>query len=342
MSYDMNTLTRFRKPLQYILAIVAIVCIAIVVANNWTSFVAAVASMNPAWIFGSLLFGILGVVLSMLAWRSVARAFGYPVSVRSSANIVFISQIGKYIPGGVWPIVVGSRLGAAAGIPAVTTAITLMVQLLMSVATGCVVAVGVLLTFPTLAAHYWWLIVIVLVVGIGALLPPVMARWLRFVLKLLRRSDQLPSVIRLGDMGVATLWSIGSWVAFGLHLWCILTALDGVDPGTIVLAISGYALAWVAGFIAILAPAGAGVREAVLGLILAASFTTSDILGIVLVSRFVLIVVDLGLFAFALATSRRVRHDPTLAIIAAAQAAGATQTVQPAVKPGDPAQPTAG
>jgi uncharacterized membrane protein YbhN (UPF0104 family) len=318
----MGTLARLRKPLQYILAIVAVVFIAIVVSRNWDSFVAAIGRMSPGWIAGSFVFGVLGVLLSMMSWRSVAHAFGHDVGIGRAANIVFISQIGKYIPGGVWPIVTGSRLGLEAGMPVSTTAITLMVQLVTSVATGSVIAVGVLFTFPALAGHYWWLVALVILVGVVMLLPPVMNRWLALTFRLIRRSHLLPAGIRGAHLGKATLWSIASWLAFGVHLWCILTALGGVDLGTLLLCISGYCLAWVAGFLAIITPAGAGVREAVLGLVLVGSLSTSELLGVVLVSRMILIVVDVMLFLIALGTSHRLRPmrasehpvavDPTL------------------------------
>jgi uncharacterized membrane protein YbhN (UPF0104 family) len=302
--FTMKRLSRLRRPLQYAFAAIAVVSIVIVLASNWNAFTRAVASMAPAWVAGSFVAGVAGVVLSMLAWRSVLASFGFTVGVGRSASIVFISQIGKYIPGGVWPIVAGTRLGMQAGIPAATMAITLLLQLVVSVATGGVVSIGVLLAFPALGEHYWWLIVLALLLGFAALLPPVMSRWLRWVFALIRRQNLLPEDIRGAQLGMATVWSLASWLAFGVSLWCILCASSGLNINTLLVSVSGYSLAWVAGFLAIITPAGAGVREAVLGLVLVGSNSAPEIIGVVLVSRVVLIVVDVTLFSLALLANR--------------------------------------
>jgi len=64
------------------------------------------------------------------------------------------------------------------------------------------------------------------------------------------------------------------------------------------LLVGGYALAWVAGFVVVLVPAGAGVREVVLAALLGGSLAQPSVVLLVLLARLVLTVVDL-LFAAA-------------------------------------------
>lgn len=298
----MNKLTQVKRPLQIAFAVVVIGFITWTVIRSWDDFVSSVLTMQPVWLLGSLVAGFLGVFFSMLAWRAVVMAFGYSISVRDASHVVFVSQIGKYLPGGVWPIVAGSQLGARAGIPAGVTAITLTAQLLVSLIAGSTVAAGAFLAFPTLAASYGWLVVLAVAVGVMALLPPVLTRIIGFAFRLLRRKDSLPP-IRALPLSAAIGWSLISWACFGVHLWTIVTSLGTFDPGLLPLAISGYALAWVAGFLAIIAPAGAGVREAILALVLTNVVAAGSVLGIVLVSRFGLIIVDVVVCLYALATT---------------------------------------
>lgn len=298
----MKTLSQYKKPIQLGFAILVVAFIVGTVAVNWDSFTSSVARMDPRWLLGSLLAGFLGVCCSMLTWRSIVLAFGYRITIRDASFVVFVSQIGKYLPGGVWPIVAGSQLGRRAGLPRTTTAVTLTAQLGVSLVTGSTLATGALLGFPALR-EYAWLLVGCIALGTFALLPPVLRRILRVMFRLLRRSDQLPT-LRTGSLLAAVLWSLLSWAWFGVHIWAILSALGTVDPAALLPAVCGYALAWVVGFLAIVAPAGAGVREAILALVLTNTVAASSILGIVLVSRFVLILVDVAVCGYAILRGR--------------------------------------
>ncbi|NUJ89290.1 flippase-like domain-containing protein [Plantibacter sp. MCCC 1A11337] len=298
----MKILTKYRKPLQVGFAAVVVACIAWTVVANWSSFSTSVARMDPWWLVGSAIAGFAGVALSMLAWRAIVIAFGHRISVREAGYVVFVSQIGKYIPGGVWPIVAGSQLGRRAGLPTATTVVTLTAQLGVSLVTGSTLAVGALFGFPALR-QYAPLLIALVAIGVIALLPPVMRLVLGWMFALMRRREKLPQLRSLPLLS-AVGWSLASWGAFGLHLWCIVSALGTVDPTAILPAVFGYSLAWVAGFLAVIAPAGAGVREAILALVLANTVAVGSILGIVLVSRFLLIIVDVAVCVYAVVRGR--------------------------------------
>jgi len=68
------------------------------------------------------------------------------------------------------------------------------------------------------------------------------------------------------------------------------------------LATGAYALAWSAGFLFVVAPAGAGVREGGIVLLLAPSFGAGPALGIALVARLLATVGDLLLGTGAVVT----------------------------------------
>jgi uncharacterized membrane protein YbhN (UPF0104 family) len=77
------------------------------------------------------------------------------------------------------------------------------------------------------------------------------------------------------------------------------------------LAVGGYALAWVVGFLVVVVPAGAGARELVLVAVLAGTLPHAAVLLVVLVSRVLVTLVDL-LFAGLgmLVVRRRGRLEP--------------------------------
>jgi hypothetical protein len=75
-------------------------------------------------------------------------------------------------------------------------------------------------------------------------------------------------------------------------IYALMGRLVGHGVGVILLSIGGYALSWVAGFLAVFAPAGAGVREAVIVAVLSTQTKTSVALVVALVSRALSVVAD--------------------------------------------------
>ena len=94
----------------------------------------------------------------------------------------------------------------------------------------------------------------------------------------------------------------------------LLRALGGSDA-TYGLATGAFALAWLVGFVAVFAPAGAVVREACAVLLLGAVVTQPQALAFALVSRFAMTLADaIGLGLGGLARrSRREAPDHTSA-----------------------------
>lgn len=264
------------------------------VAANWSSFVSALASMNPLWVAaaGGLILG--GLYINMLSWRSVVLALGSPIGFGPAARVFFTSQLAKYIPGGIWPIVASTRLGRAAGLSGALSAVSMSIALLIGVTVGAVYSVGALYLSPAVREHYWWAPIVLLVCGIVVLLPPVLNRLIALALRIVRH-QQMPPLERRPFFS-AILWSVLSWLLLGTALACLVVSLGEVQLTEIVLSVGSYAIAWVSGFVAVIAPAGAGVREVVLGLTLGTFVPVSAVLGIVVVDRILMTFGDVAMF----------------------------------------------
>ena len=76
---------------------------------------------------------------------------------------------------------------------------------------------------------------------------------------------------------------------------------------TLAQCIGGYALAWVVGFLIVVAPAGAGVRELVLAACLVGTVDEGAVVAIVLISRLLLTGVDLSLAGVGAIDARLVK-----------------------------------
>jgi uncharacterized membrane protein YbhN (UPF0104 family) len=116
-------------------------------------------------------------------------------------------------------------------------------------------------------------------------------RLLDLALRLLRRPPAKQGVSVRG-LAISASWALFGWAMNGAMLYVLMRRLDGSDVSVALVSIGGYALSWVAGFVAVFAPAGAGVREAVMIGVLSTQANTSVALIIALVARALSVVAD--------------------------------------------------
>jgi glycosyltransferase 2 family protein len=265
------------------------------VVSEWHDVRAALDRLDPRWVLLALLCTAVNVALAGMVWRTVLADLGSTLQLPVAARIFFVGQLGKYLPGSVWPVVMQTELGRDHDVPRRRTATATMVSLLLSVTSALLV---VLLALPfapaALPDGFGW--AIVLVVPLAVLLhPAVLGRVVDVALRLTGR-EGLPERTTLRGTLLATLWAFGSWTGAGLQVWALAVPLGApADLKTAVLLVGGYGLAWAVGFIVVIAPAGAGPRELALAAVLTPVLDRDGgVVVIVLLSRVLFTVVDLA------------------------------------------------
>ena len=100
-----------------------------------------------------------------------------------------------------------------------------------------------------------------------------------------------------------------TWPLIGVSFWMTARAFLPVEPSDIALYTGAFAAAWIVGLIAIYAPGGIGVREAILVAILAPRIGSADALVIAAASRVVFTLADLIAAGLSLPLLRRPIHN---------------------------------
>jgi len=267
------------------------------VVSRWSKLSGALAQASPGWIAAAFLFAMLGQWAAVLGFRAVLAASSRWLPVVDVAQVFFVSQLGKYIPGSVWPIVAVTQMCRKYGIARRAAAIAGLLAMLFSVVTGGLLGIVlVLVSTSGGAAGLWWLVLLV-PVAFAAVHPRVVVPLINFLLRLVRRAPvelDLTGAALRGSLG----WPVVSWLLLGLQCWALVVALGGPPLTSLAASIGGFALAYAAGTLFLPAPAGAGVREAVLGVALvnvigaASSFGQEKVIVVVLLSRVLLAVLD--------------------------------------------------
>ena len=283
--------------------VVALTAAALAIAGQRDQIVTALRGA-PGWMIPvASVASVLYLGATFASWRAVMRMLGASLSVPDAFGLFFVSQLGKYVPGGVWNVVAAGELGADLRVPRRTSVSAMMVALVISVASGLVVAAPALLLSAGAGAYVWvWALVPVLA---ALLAPPVLDRLLGVAMRVLRR-DPIDHELSWGGVLVAVGWSLAGWLLAGLQVWALAVGL-GAEPGlrTIGLSVGGYALAWVVGFLFLIAPAGVGVREIVLIAVLGGAAGSATVLAVALLSRVLLTVADVLASLAGLRVARR-------------------------------------
>lgn len=296
-------------PVRVGFLVVALVLAVVAVARSWDDVVAALGRVDARAVVAALALTALYVVGTLLSWRTVLADLGSPLRLRDATPLFVVSQLGKYVPGGVWNVVAAAELGAGHRIPRRRSASAMAVAVLVSLVTGGVVALIAVGLAPTARDSYAWVVALVPLLVV-LLVPAVLNRLLAWALRVARR-EPLEHPLTTHGTGVAVGWSLVAWLAAGAQVWVLATAVGmPATTRTFALCVGGYALAWVVGFLVVVAPAGLGAREVVLGAVLAGQLDRGSVIAVVLLSRIAMTVVDVAAGLGGLAALRRSARVP--------------------------------
>jgi glycosyltransferase 2 family protein len=312
------------RPVRWGFVAVAVALGGYAVARQWTDVRAALAHLGFLAVAGALLAVLAALLATMQVWRVLLAALGSPLPIRAAARIMFIGQLGKYLPGSIWPVLAQMELGTAHHVPRHRSATASVLTMLLSLFTGLLTAL-VTLPFVVGATPYLWAFLaapVLLVCLHPRVLNSVLARLLR-----LAKRPALEKPLTGGAIASALAWAFASWVGYGLQLWLLATRV-GLSYGSgAVLATGAFAFAWCVGFLVIFVPVGTGIREVLLVALLGPQIGTGAATAVALVSRVVLTAGDL-LTAGAAATFSR-GTVPTTGPSAGPSAAGQAQGQEP-------------
>jgi uncharacterized membrane protein YbhN (UPF0104 family) len=272
--------------------------------SRWEDVVAAASRLDPGHLVLAGVATVANLLLTGLAWRALLADLGARLPVGLAARVFFVGQIGKYVPGSLWPMIVQAEL-AKRHVARRSTAAATFVLLLLSGASALLVVLVALPFAPDGGGSgVRWAALLVLPAA-ALLHPGLLGRLLDRGLLLLGR-DRLEQWTSLQGTAVATGWAILAWLCAGLQVWSLAVPLGAPATWrTLALAVGGYALAWAIGLVVVVAPAGAGAREVALAAVLSTVLDSGAVVVVVLLSRVLFTAADLALAGLGFAAGRR-------------------------------------
>jgi uncharacterized membrane protein YbhN (UPF0104 family) len=289
---------RLRRVAGAVVVVIVVAAAAYAIYRDRHSFADTLRRVGPGATIASFAAGLAGIGATYPTWRQVLGGLGVKLPWGAGAKVFFVSQLGKYIPGSVWPVLLQMEAGRARGASRRSMLAGNLISLVLSCTVGLIVACLLLpLADASALAHYWW-VLLALPFLVVLLYPRTMPAILDWLFGLLHRAP-LGERLRPAATVQAAGWSVVSWLFLGLHIWILCAAAGHGGWSALVLCTGGTALAVTAGILFIPAPAGAGLREVVLVLVLRSILGDGPAVAVVVASRVLLVGCDLLLAAGA-------------------------------------------
>jgi uncharacterized membrane protein YbhN (UPF0104 family) len=228
--------------------------------------------LHPNWLYIGIAtaLGLLTRYFGTFIWLTILRSLGAR-DIRMQRQLIYVyakSWMGRYIPGTA-PWILGKIYFAAKhGVSKQKLAISSLLEGGLEIVTMLVLSFSLLL-FDTrlnvLSKDVKVFMLVVTVAGVIALVPTIFNRWVSLAYRLVKRerlaAEHLasPATVLQGSV----LYLINSLVN-GLSLFFIA---KGIDPSlsyhNLIFVVGASSLAGAAGMVAVFAPSGLGVREAI-------------------------------------------------------------------------------
>lgn len=267
--------------------------------TSWGSI--ALADLRPAWLSLALASGLTGATYLFLVflWVVNLRWWHERMPYLDAARVWFVSNLTRFIPGGLWQLVGLAALARARNVsPMLATAGALLQQVVL-VLTALVVAAA---WTPALLSQWTGVIPpadMLAVTGLGvALLVLVLPRAMPLVGRaaawVLRRPVTWPAL----PTGPFTVYVVGlclPWVAYGIAFWLFARGILGAQAPGFSLAVGGFVASYAVGLIVVFAPSGLVVREAALVAALTPAIGSGAALVLAVAARVWLLVLELAM-----------------------------------------------
>lgn len=228
----------------------------------------AIRERRLAWhaiplIAGSLLVWA-NLALLLAAWTVSLRWCAQRIRYADAARVWFTANLARFLPGAVWQFASLAVMSTRYGLSTMAATATVLLEQVVLLFTGLVVLAA--LTPSVLHARWWQaaLVVAAVLAAVGLALPRPGGRLGRWI------ESRVPAVrllwSQLGPRQLITFTGmlVLPWIVYGTAFRLLAVGLFDNPAGSLSDYIAAFTGSYVAGIIAVFAPAGLLVREAAL------------------------------------------------------------------------------
>jgi uncharacterized membrane protein YbhN (UPF0104 family) len=306
----LQTHPRLRKGLQIGLVALTLAFCAWAVRDQWSDAWPRLQHAKLRYVALSFATVAAYYLVFILGWMRLLETWGIRVPYRVALQAEMVSMLAKYLPGGVWtPAARAIALRRAADVTDTPTVLaSILVEAALSAISGVIVFVVSLAWVREVHAPLPALIAFAVLLA-SLLHPRVFRPLTRKILRPFGAQDiePLPFPTALGLL----LFYCGTWVIGGFAVWFMLRSLEASPAVSTIPFLGGVsAVGAIVAVLAVFAPSGLGAREASMYGLLLAVTSAAPALGVTVLNRLAITIVELALFGVGIAAWRFGRRAP--------------------------------
>lgn len=276
--------------LKWLWIVVVVVAAGYFFYRNIDKFTEYIKDLSILPLVISFLLITLGKIILADFTRLSLKKIDTDISLKDAINVTGMTQLGKYIPGGVWQF--AGKLGVykVRGINLKLAAKAMILENFWLLSSALAIGVYLILQFDSqLICGYIKLFCASQNINIAKIL--IIIVWLvstAAIDKFLFRSKKKTNPINLIHV---ILDQILTWVLSGISFWVLFNGQNSLS--SIFLFIGAFSVSWAAGFVIFFASGGIGIRELFLTLTLSTLLPAEQILIIASIHRLLWVLSDL-------------------------------------------------
>lgn len=279
--------------------------------GNWQQVRAEPWRLESGWMAVSFVMAAAWYLVRPLGWKHLLRGFGHDVPYWEIYRVYRKSELSRFVPGGIWQFAARIYLTRRYGVgPAPCLAATLLDMTLAALA--AIVPAAWLAGSASTTLEQWQKAMLwgFPVVAGALVVPRVFNAWAQPLARLLNQPFQR---LAIGTARMIGIWAMycATWTLLALAMAGFARALLPGGAGQHFTYIAGcYALAWVVALLTMVAPAGVGVREGILGLLLGQVLAPGTAMALAVAARLWTVVMEVAWLAAGYLVPRRARSGP--------------------------------
>ncbi len=274
--------------------------------GSWQQIRSEPWRLDPGLLATSFAFAAAWYLIRPLGWARLIRGFGHQVPYWEIFRIYRKSELSRYVPGGVWQFASRVYLTRRHGVDAPACLAATMLDMVLA-ALAAMVPGAWLAGSAAVALDDWQkgAILVLPLLASGIVYPRALNAWAE---PLARRLKQPYRRLEIGTRQILSIWAlyVATWTLLAFAMAFFARALLPDIGGDRLAFVAGcYALAWLAALLTMVSPAGMGIREGVLGLLLGQAVGVGTALTLAVAMRLWIVLMELVWFGVGLAMPRR-------------------------------------
>lgn len=283
-----------RRAFRLLLVISAMTPLGLAIFKEWLNFRSSIAGLHMGpLLLAQLILILLMPLMGLTAWITL-RGLGSRLPLIKVSALFFLSQAPKYLPGGIWAFPGRMVAYQSVGVERKQSVVSVIRETsVVFLGAAMVGGLGLVqgLQLPSEVRLVIGLGVLASVVVISSLQVPWL--WRRLSSWKLLQGEYLRRYFREEIRQWGFSWlpgalasSVAFWILLGFPFRLLalaihpdLAALSSVEAASI------FTLAWCAGFVIVFVPAGLGIRESALSLLLSGFMPIGEALSLALIAR---------------------------------------------------------